>query len=99
MVQGNRATECNQEGIKVNMKELRVLLSSEPMTKSVKLALDAGIGVSRIHAAASGMGYTRRAVNYALRANGIKQRKGRIGRSAVSMIATGKRRADVGGGE
>ena len=77
MVQGNRATERNQEGIKVTMKELRALLSSEPMTKSVKLALDAGISISRIHDAASGMGYTRRAVNYALHKNGIRQRKER----------------------
>ena len=60
-----------------NLIAIRKLLASAPLTKSVKLVLDEGAEVDRIQLAASGLHYTRSAVNHALRANGVLQRKSR----------------------
>jgi len=47
-----------------------------PLTKMVPGVL-AGYTIAEIHTAASAIGYTRRAVNHALRKAGVKQNKSR----------------------
>lgn len=51
-------------------------LKSGPLTRTVKGSL-AGNGIADIHSAAAELGYTRRAVNHALRHNGVRQNKSR----------------------
>jgi hypothetical protein len=55
--------------------KLKDILSKAPLTKSVPEATKLGFSISSIHATASRMGYTRRAVNYALHRSGFVQRR------------------------
>lgn len=61
----------------MNLIAIRKLLGSKPLTKSIAQALSEGVEVDRIHLAAAGLNYSRSAVNHALRANGVRQRKER----------------------
>lgn len=55
--------------------KLKDILSKAPLTKTVPEALKLGFDLQSIHACASRMGYTRRAVNYCLHRAGVVQRR------------------------
>lgn len=59
-----------------NRLKLRKTLGSGPLTRSIQRAIGE-YGLADIHSVAADMGYTRRAVNHALRKNGVKQNKSR----------------------
>ena len=58
------------------MSTLNDLLKLGPLTKTVPTVLER-YTIAEIHTAASVIGYTRRAVNHALRKAGVKQNKSR----------------------
>lgn len=60
----------------MKLNELKKALKTGPLTKSLGPVLEQEKDIQRIHRAAASLGYTRSAVNHALRVNGIKQGKG-----------------------
>lgn len=60
----------------MNLNELKKALNAAPLTKSLGPVLEQEKDIKRIHRAAESLGYTRSAVNHALRVNGVKQGRG-----------------------
>lgn len=60
----------------MNLNELKKALKEGPLTKSMGPVLEQEKDIQRIHRAAKVLGYTRSAVNHALRVNGVKQGRG-----------------------
>lgn len=59
-----------------NRLKLRKTLGSGPLTRSIQRVIGEH-ELADIHSVAAEMGYTRRAVNHALRKNGVKQNRSR----------------------
>jgi hypothetical protein len=60
----------------MNLNELKKLLGAGTLTKTLGPVLEQEKDLKKIHRAAKSLGYTRSAVNHALRKNGIKQGRG-----------------------
>ena len=74
MVEGKATTEGDWKSM--NLNELKKLLGAGPLTKTLGPVLEQEKDLKRIHRAAKSLGYTRSAVNHALRKNGINQGRG-----------------------
>ena len=60
----------------MNLNELKKQMGAGPLTKTLGPVLEQEKDLKRIHRAGRSLGYTRSAVNHALRKNGIKQGRG-----------------------